>query len=89
MKVDLENSIFSTPNKGFTDDNVDSDIRDKSPTTTTVLLQTKRSRKSLDKRSTPSTKKQRLLAKLARRSSMSPLVSPKLLRRSTRERKRT
>ena len=88
MKVDLENSIFSTPNKGFTDDNVDSDIRDKSPTTTTVLLQTKRSRKSLDKRSTP-TKKQRLLAKLARRSSMSPLVSPKLLRRSTRERKRT
>lgn len=88
MKVDLENSISSTPNKGFTDDNVDSDIRDKSPTTTTVLLQTKRSRKSLDKRSTP-TKKQRLLAKLARRSSMSPLVSPKLLRRSTRERKRT
>lgn len=88
MKVDLENSISSTPNKGFTDDNVDSDIRDKSPTTTTVLLQTKRSRNSLDKRSTP-TKKQRLLAKLARRSSMSPLVSPKLLRRSTRERKRT
>lgn len=88
MKVDLESSISSTPNKGFTDDNVDSDIRDKSPTTTTVLLQTKRSRNSLDKRSTP-TKKQRLLAKLARRSSMSPLVSPKLLRRSTRERKRT